>query len=656
MEYSIDLLPEEARTALIQSEGVFSAAVNVTRCWDEADTLTQAERDRSDAKVYVLKLFEAYRLSHGLAHRDARQMFPLAWKADLIAAPQWVKKIVPSLSKKAIDSWIKIRREQGVDALGIDQRGRPATIDCAADGRARMRLTALLAKNEFVTGNQAADYLRDNFSDELSNISTRTVQRSRARIEAEERNTLLYMRDPDNWRSKIELSGHKMIVAAGLNDLWEQDASPADVMLRGKKRHSIYMGIDVWSRRVKVLVTQTPRAQAVAALTRMQLIAWGKANRIKTDNGSDFTAKAVSRLMSDLGIEHELCRPYDPKGKPHVERAIKTFQHDLSICPGFIGHSVADRKKIEGRKAFAKRLGTEDKDLFDVDMDLVEFQAWCDEWADLIYANRDHGGLKKPAKTPLLKAASWAGEIQRIEDTDALNMLIAPIPGSDGIRRVTKKGIRIDNEFYMTKAVEPGADVFVRMDPTDLGRILLFSQDGETFLGLGICPPLAGEDPIKVAIEMKAAQAALTKQKTAEMRKEMRQIRPRDLMDAARNQAMKKASTLVPFERASTPYSTPALEAARNAGAALTPQTQGYTPEQAEQVSAAIVAMPKVPPTPRLTPREKMQWALGLEDQIAAGKHVDPKEMGRLQAYQESPEYRAWMKVIKKQGRAMLAG
>lgn len=655
LEYSIDLLPDAARRELIERDGAFSADIEACRTWHEGDTLTREQRDRADAKVYVLALFDAYRLANDLAHRDARELFPIAWKASAISAPEWVKSIISSLSKKSIDSWSRIRREHGEDALGLDGRGRPGKIDNAADGQAKMRLTALIAANEFLTGEQLKDYMRENFDEELADVSTRTVQRTRARIEKEDRNVLMRIRDPDAWRSKVEVSGTAMITAAGLNDLWEMDASPADVMLRGKRRHSIYLSVDVWTRRTIITVTQTPRASAVAALTRKCLIQWGIPSRIKTDQGSDFKARAISRLMDDLKVEHDLCDAFSPKQKPHVERAIKTFQHDLRMCPGFIGHSVADRKKIEGRKAFSARLGTKEEEIFEVDMDLAEFQAWCDDWASLIYANRDHGGLKKPTKTPLLKAASWTGEIRRIADPDALNILIAPIPDNGGKRTVQKNGIRIDNEFYMTKAAQPGEEVFVRMDPSDAGRIMLFSLDGETFLGLGICPPLAGEDPLKVALEMKAAQRALENEKRAELRKEMRQIKPRDVMEAVRNQAKKKAA-LVPFERPATPYTTPALDAARAAGAALIPQMQDYTPKEREKLTAAVISMPKAPATPRLTPQQKMRWALDLEDRIAAGGRVDPDEMARLQGFQETPDYRAWMKIIKKEGRQMLAG
>ena len=656
LEYSIDLLPDEARQELVKRAGVFAVEIDSVRRNREGDTLSREERDRADARVYILNLFEAFRVTNLLAHRDAIVLFSEAWKANSLAVPEWVLQQIKGLSKNTILNWSKIRREHGEDALGLDQRGRPSKIETAADGQAKMRLTALIAKNEFLTGEQLKDYMRETFDAELGDVSTRTVQRTRARIEAEDRNILLRMRDPDGWRSKIEVSGHAMIVAAGLNDLWEMDASPADVMLKGKKRHSIYLSVDIWSRRTKVLVTQTPRAQAVAALTRKCILAWGAPSRIKTDQGSDFTARAVSRLMEDLKVDHDLCKPYDPKGKPHVERAIKTFQHDLSMCPGFIGHSVADRKKIENRKAFSKRLGMDDADLFEVDMDLEEFQAWCDQWSDLIYAHRDHGSLKKPAKTPFVKAASWTGEVRRIEDPDALSVLIAPIPGNNGIRKVTKRGIQIDREFYRVEAIQPGADVLVRMDPADLGRVMVFSPDGESFLEIAVCPALAGVDKMQKDAAVKAAQKAFEQAKIEPLRKEMRRIGSRDVMNAVRNQAQKRAGTLVQMPRPSTPYTTPALDAARAAGAARVPEVKGYSPAERERVEAAVVAMPKAPPAPRLTPQQKMRWALDLEDRLGRGESLDPAEIGRLQGYQETPEYRAWMRVIKKQGRQMLAG
>ena len=197
-------------------------------------------------------------------------------------------------------------------------------------------------------------------------------------------------------------------MADHLNALWEIDASPTDVMLLvdGRAvRHNLYMAVDVYSRRAVILVTRTPRAEGVALLIRKCLLRWGVPETIKTDNGSDFIAKDTKRLLDALGIEVELCPPYTPEAKGVVERAIGTFQRDLPpLCPGFIGHNVAQRKQIEHRKSFGQRLGADDAEIFDVALSLGEFQSWCDDWAYLIYETRAHGGLSK--KTPFEKYPS----------------------------------------------------------------------------------------------------------------------------------------------------------------------------------------------------------------------------------------------------------
>ena len=658
LEFSIELLPAEAKAEIVRREGVnieVDEGAVAALTLRATDPLSAAERERRDARLHVLAMFDAFRREKGLTVRDARTLFPEGWNSDQIPAPGWVKLAIPSISKWVIDSWRAMLREKGADALGVDRRGRPAILDKAADGRARTVALAAIAKQEFLPAKDLGAYLQNRFGDDLpGSLSLRTVQRARAQLEARNRNVLMKLRDPDGYRSKIEFAATNATFAAGLNDLWEFDASPADVMLKGKRRHSIYLSIDIWSRRVKITVTETPRADAVADLTRKCILSWGVPSRIKTDQGSDFKAKATARLMTALGIEHEICDAYDPTSKGTVERAIKTFQHDLAICPGFIGHNVADRKKIESRKAFSRRLGMDDEQLFDVDMELAEFQDWCDTWADEIYGQRQHEGLRRT--TPFLKAASWQGEVKRISTPGALNVLVAPIVGKDGIRTVTKKGIAIGREHYQTAAAFPGDEVFVRQDPTDLGRALVFAIDGETYLGEAICPPLAGLDPIEVTARVKAAQKAHEKAGVAELRKEMRAIGPRDFMDATLAQARKKAASLTYLERPAAPYTTPAIEAAQEAVKAGQPDVPAYTPEQRAQVSAAVVPLPAKRPAAQTTPEQRFRRALDIEARIERGEPVSIDDEVFLRGYQPSSEYKGWLRVFEQRGPGMFAG
>jgi putative transposase len=656
LEYSIEVLPAAARAALVGDIGApeIEADVSAELELRENDPLSGAERERRDARLHVLAMFEAFRRAQDMTVRDGRFVFSSAWNNGTISAPDWVRSLIPRISKKSIDSWRAIHRDHGPDALGIDRRGRPSILEQVADGQAEVVALAAIAKQEFLSAEHLGAYLRTRFEGELPELSTRTFRRVRARLEAENRNVLMRLRDPDGYRSKVKTSGTNSTFSAGLNDLWQFDASPADVMLKGAKRHSIYMAIDIWSRRTKILVTQSPRADAVAALQRKCMLAWGSPSRIQTDQGSDFIAKATSRLMEALGVDHDVCDAFDPAKKGNVERAIKTFQHDLPVCPGFIGHNVADRKKIEARKAFSRRLGMPDEELFDVDLDVVEFQEWCDVWSDKIYAHSVHSALRGQANTPFLKAASWTGEVRRIANPTALDVLVAPVAGKDGVRRITKQGIKIDGEYYQTAAAWPGEDVFVRMDPTDLGRVLVFSLDGQSFLGEALCPPLAGLDPVEITMKVKAAQKAHEKQALLEIRKEMRAIGPRDFMDAQIYQAEKKAAALTWLERPSTAYSTPALDAAQEALESGQMRVSDYDAAGTQERIAEVVRIPSPrKPAAAKVSDDPFRRAIDLEEAIAAGESISDADAKWLRSYQQHPDYRGAMRIYQLRGRSM---
>ena len=95
-------------------------------------------------------------------------------------------------------------------------------------------------------------------------------------------------------------------------------------LAKSSGRASIYMAVDVYSRRAIVLVTPTPRAAGVGELMRKSIDKWGVPERIHTDNGSDFTARWTRRLFDHFGTKIELSKPYEPRSKGIVERTIGT--------------------------------------------------------------------------------------------------------------------------------------------------------------------------------------------------------------------------------------------------------------------------------------------------------------------------------------------
>ena len=383
---------------------------------------------------------------------------------------------------------------------------------------------------------------------------------------------------------------------------------------------------------------------------RRAILAWGVPERVKTDNGSDFKAKSTQRLFAALDIEIELSAPFAPWQKGHIERAVKTFQHDCAaILPGFVGHNVADRKMIEERKAFAQRLKEDDGSAFKVELTAKELQTICDEWAAGRYAQRPHSSLPK-GLSPFAMAASYAGKIRRIPEADirALDLLLAPLAGSDGMRVVRKQGVRIAHSFYLAPNCLPGDRVFVRMDPEDMGRAWLFSGDGEAFIGEAVCPELAGVDPQEALAKAKAMRKQMTEERLAELKADMRKISPREAVDALVRDKAREAGKLVEFPRAHDAHDTASLAAAREAlGEAPTPATRDE-----ELISKAMQVAPiaKLPETKQM----RFRRALTLEAAIERGETISTEDALWLGGYQAGHEYSAMREFFQDFGEAAL--
>jgi transposase InsO family protein len=664
IEYHIDVLPLPARLGIV-AMAFRPADEDFRPPVEDGDGLSGRARRERDARLALVRLAERFarenKLTQGVADRLVCDLF----NAGKIAVPAWVSERITTLSARSMLRW---RGAEASGRLGHDpaaaRRGTGA-LDRALDGRVRVFALAAVAKMPFLSVRRLSELLRQQFGAELPPTPLRTLQRQLASWRAEMANELTLLTDPDGYRSKVEFAATGSTRASGLNDIWQIDASPADVMLRGG-RHSVYVAIDIWSRRSMVLATTTPRAEAVGLLMRKCLIAWGVPGTVKTDNGSDFTAHATARLMAGLGIAVELSPPYQPRAKGVVERVIGTFQRDLAGLPGFVGHSVADRKKLEGRKAFAARLGSDPAELFGVDLDLPAFQAWCDDWAGSIYASTPHTALG--GATPFQRAASWAEPVRRIGSTRALDVLLAPVAGQDGIRTVTKTGVRVGRAAYLTGDVMPGTRVFVRHDPADLGRVWLFREDGEQFLGEAVAPELAGMDPVETIQRVRAMQKAYVDERLTPIRAAMKKIGPRDVAAAMRAAAAERQGGVVAFPQRAETHATPALDAA--AQVARAGQPQGLTGRAAETHAALKAALTPTPPTPSMgvdggaarvarlpeSADSRFRRALEIERRLDAGEQAPPDDLVWLGSYQGTPEYRARKRMVADFGDAYIAG
>ena len=650
LEFHIDLLPAEARSAIaVQALGRIAVPEPVAAqaaAEPEARRLAVPAAEGRDARLALLAAVATFRSSHAIGQLAADARFCLGYNRGSIAVDDWIRRAVPDLAPRTLHRWRAAVQAGTMSKLAVDPGARRRGKGVLEQEEIRLFVLGCIARQPHLSCDHVRTLVGERFP-ALDLPASRTFRlalttwRERYKVE------LTKLTNPDAFRNRYRVAGTNSHAVSRLNELWMIDASPADV-LTVEGRHALYACIDIYSRRLQVYVTRTPRAEAVGLLMRRGILAWGMPERVKTDNGSDFRAKRTVRLMTSLGITVETSTAFSPWEKGHVERAIRTLQHDcMAMLPGFIGHSVADRKVIEERRAFAERLGEKDDNVFCVDLTPAELQSHCDSWAAGRYAARPHDGLG--GVTPQAAAAGYVGPVRTV-DLHALDVLLAPIAGGDGIRTVSKRGIRVDGRHYLTPSVLPDTRVLVRMDPADLGRAWLFAADGEEFLGEAVCPELAGIDPAAFTAATRAAHTRILKDGTAAIRAEMKSLTHREVADMILRQGAREAGVLVEFPRATVPHTTPAIEAAAEASAPAEVLPFPVTPA----VPAAPVPDGVTVLHPQDTPQLRYRRALTIEAAMAEGREVTAADGFWLGQYQLGAEYRTLRDALEEFGEAAL--
>ncbi|MFM2279625.1 MAG: hypothetical protein RLZZ444_1856, partial [Pseudomonadota bacterium] len=570
-----------------------------------------------------------------------------------------------SVSPRSLMRWRSAIKQGKKDALAVDRseaRKGKGLLDTANDGAVKAFILAWIAKNPALTADAIRGYCEDHFGAELVDRNgelkqlppPRTFQHFIALLRKTEKVVLTKITDPDTYRSTMKLSGtgtYRHITQP--NALWMIDASPVDALCTDG-RHSLYACIDIATRRLVITLSKTPRASAVALMIRKATLSWGVASVIKTDNGSDFVAVSIKRLFADLDITPDVSDAYSPEQKGHVERVIKTFQHEVAQqLPGYIGHSVAERKAIEGRKSFAARLGADEKDLFEVSLSAAELQQRIDAWITYVYHEREHGGLKGQSPNQVADAASTV--IRRVDER-ALDALLMPVAGRNGHRTMGKQGIADGGFKYLAGSILPGTDLFCRRDPMDMGRLYVFDGNDGRFLDVAICAELAGVNPAEFVKAQKQIAAELLREKEREIKADIRELKKgpsgidRTIRLAKRKAAERDAAraNIIRLPVREEQHTTPALDAALDA---VTPRRSEPTPlnEKAALLHASIQREAEfkgtskvihLDPDANLSPAARMyKWAIGIEAEIAAGRPITDADAVKLVNFQRTAQY-----------------
>lgn len=665
-EYHIDNLPENAKISLIER---VVGEERLLQMESEADSyqLKQergrakfTEEERTTARIIIVSLFDNFRASMAMGITDAEKPFLDLYvtegkKDNSHIIPAWIFEIYPKFSIPTLRLWRANRKTGAIKSKYGNRKGK-GVIERAENGELSQFIIALITKQTHITAGNVRDACRLEFGETVTVIdaktgnesqkdlpNVRTFERFIQKWKEENKGLFLKLTDPDTFKNKFQPAFGS--ASAGINDLnqvWEIDASPVDVMCEDG-RWNMYAIIDVYSRRAIFSVSRTAATEASLSLVRKAILEWGIPQTLKTDNGSDFVSYRFQNALISLGIAQELCAPFTPEGKPHVERVFKTLQHDLMpMLPGYIGHSVADRKKIEGTKAFSARLGEDKKEIFGTELSSSELQEYIDNWAQHKYGDKIHSVIKE---SPNNKARNWKGAIKTVQNERALDILLAPIASGNGYRQVTKQGIRSEGVKFTSVelALYIGQKVFVRHNPDDLGRIYVFEEENGTFICEAINPESLGISRQESAEAAKKAQKAYIAPRLKEIRGVQRKITPRDMVDGIIQSKIDQAENVISF-RPEEEHTSPAIEAALSALDEYTPVAETpLTPDQKEAHQKLVDEMQT--PAPQIIELDsrdsRIQRAIRLKNRLEEGDRISSDDQSWLETYQTTSEWSA---------------
>jgi hypothetical protein len=478
---------------------------------------------RCDTKLSLLSAFDLFRTRENMRLSAARWEFVRRYNSNLINLPSWIRAVFPTVSQISLCRWEKFRQKHNFKAFAGNYGQKKG---CAIEKNIDIKTAILgeLYKNPDIKISYIYTYLKSAFSD--VNFSLRSLQRWTKNWKQENKVTFLMRKDKDKYKGKYKGAvGSASEGIVRFNQRWELDSTPTDVEIAilnefglDSKRFTVLGLIDVFSRSLILHVAERDNSDAVIALIRKGITLWGVPEEVRTDNGRNYISNRVRRCVESLkpgmGIQW-ICNPGQPQEKPFIEAAMKKVNYGcMEFLPGYLGHSVAERKRISARN--------NDDEL----LNLTEFQQFLDAFCNDYNEIRSHRGLTGEFKGMTPGAVKRLGELRnpayKIENERILDLLLAEVPSGNGKRRVRKKGLEIDGGWFIDERCELlnhiDDDVWCYWDPfeMDLGKVYVYSRSlddpNAEFIGIAICPERVGRSRVDLIdaqkqIERKRSEA-----------------------------------------------------------------------------------------------------------------------------------------------------
>ncbi len=505
--YPFDTLPEPIRVAIYAKHfGVAPVCIDDGRL-DPAEIKARLDRFEQAAPKHqaeglarreIVSALAALAEREGLGREQVLPAMVGLYKRQ--AVPGLAAEVYAHCRSVCVESlrrWRKAFAAQGVCGLVPEKRG-------VAKGSTQIlpalitRWEAAIAACPHITGAELIRIMK-NECDPADWVHKATVHRWYKNYQLQNAKFLAYLRDPRDAKNRFQPAmGSLSVAVPHAGHTWQMDSTPADVRTTDDRRCAIVAVIDVYSRRVVLVVVPTSKSLAVAACMRKGILAWGLPEVLVKDNGKEYSSKHIVAACDALEIKTPKVAPYTPEHKGNIERFFGTFARDLEAnLPCFLGHSVAQQAAIRERGVWLRILKKQPNDeAVNIPLTMAQLQEVADKWLE-VYERRVHRGFanepgcRNKGLTPLEAWEQSAAKPKTIrrQDERVLDILLA----SGGTYTVQKGGLFIHGGRYVdaSLAAVTGEKVQVKFDYEDAGHIFVYQ--GKKFIGEAINGPLKGQ-------------------------------------------------------------------------------------------------------------------------------------------------------------------
>ena len=470
----------EAQKKQLQSEKILS----------QLSSLDEQKRNLVQAKVKVIAAKNLF-VAPFVKERKAtigEKAFSEKYNAGELTIEGWIKKLIPSVSPMSIRRWQDAIENEGAVALAGRYKAKQ-TNKIESDPELKEFVTAIItAKPHFADKpKEVANLIEVKKADGFGHwpsVSPSSVARFLKKMKTELVTELAYATNP-----RVFNNSHRPLFSGmypwltGPNQVWELDSTPTDVQLNvdGKaRRYSIIGSIDVYTRRLMLVLMPTSSSEGICLLMRKCLLTWGipePESLIRTDNGSDYVSKKTAGLFEMLQLDQSKAAAFSGWEKPFIERAFKTISHGLmEKLPAYVGHNVADKKRLQDMQSFAESIGAErkkrDAKLLELSLTPSELQEILDDYLTFDYHHKEHEGLN--GKTPFQVYAESGYRPRVPANPHSLDLLLNFAGNATVVRgSVSVMVIKFTAPELMESAWNRN-EVRVFLDPTDVGRATLY--------------------------------------------------------------------------------------------------------------------------------------------------------------------------------------